>query len=79
MEYSLLKDISPESHQWTIRTRVTRFSEYMSNEQPRRTPMRIDLLLLDETVSEHIILYDAYLIVFTNRQVMHAHLYREKP
>ncbi|GJN22419.1 hypothetical protein PR202_gb09978 [Eleusine coracana subsp. coracana] len=47
MQHVMLKTITPESHQWTVRTRVVRFCEYLSNDDPPRT-LRIDLILLDE-------------------------------
>ncbi|KAG2546392.1 hypothetical protein PVAP13_9KG030199 [Panicum virgatum] len=47
MEYSLLKDDTSESQHWTVRTRVVRFSEYVSNDDPPKI-LSLDLILLDE-------------------------------
>jgi len=47
MEYSLLKDVTSESQHWTVRTRVVRFSKYVSNDDPPKI-LRLDLILLDE-------------------------------
>ncbi|XP_040381578.1 replication protein A 70 kDa DNA-binding subunit B-like isoform X5 [Oryza brachyantha] len=47
MQYSLLKDVTQESHSWRVRVQVTRFSEYNSEDQPP-VLLRLDLVLLDE-------------------------------
>ena len=52
MEYSLLKDVTSESQYWTVRTRMVRFSEYLSNDDPPKI-LRLDLILLDEEVFIH--------------------------
>ena len=52
IEYSLLKDVTSESQYWTVRTRVVRFSEYLSNDDPPKI-LRLDLILLDEEVFIH--------------------------
>ncbi|CAL4930979.1 unnamed protein product [Urochloa decumbens] len=47
MQHSFLKVVTSESQHWIIRTRVVRFSQYLSDDQP---PIirRLDLILLDE-------------------------------
>ena len=49
MEYSLLKDVTSESQHWTVRARVVRFAEYLSNDNPPKI-LRLDLILVDEEV-----------------------------
>lgn len=49
MQYILLKDVTPESVQHTVKVRTVRFCEYLNNETPR-VPMRMDLVLLDDQV-----------------------------
>ncbi|XP_062220783.1 replication protein A 70 kDa DNA-binding subunit B-like [Phragmites australis] len=47
MQYSLLKEVTADSHQWQVRTRVVRFSEYVDKPEPTKI-LRLDLVLLDE-------------------------------
>ncbi|CAL5085458.1 unnamed protein product [Urochloa decumbens] len=47
MNHSFLRDVTSESQKWTIRVRVTRFSEYKNKEEPPEV-VRLDLILLDE-------------------------------
>ncbi|XP_039816751.1 uncharacterized protein LOC120679272 [Panicum virgatum] len=47
MEYSLLKDVTSESQHWTVRARVVRFAEYLSNDSPPKI-LRLDLILVDK-------------------------------
>jgi hypothetical protein len=49
MEHTPLKEITPHSHQWTVRVRAVRFSECKNKEQPPRV-VRIDFILIDEQV-----------------------------
>jgi hypothetical protein len=47
MDYSLLKDVTQESHRWRVRVRATRFSEFTTANEPDKI-LRLDLVLLDE-------------------------------
>ncbi|CAL5049621.1 unnamed protein product [Urochloa decumbens] len=47
MNHSFLRNVTSESQKWTIRVRVTRFSEYKNKEEPPQI-VRLDLILLDE-------------------------------
>ncbi|CAL4932136.1 unnamed protein product [Urochloa decumbens] len=47
MNHRFLRDVTSESQKWTIRVRVTRFSEYKNKEEPPQI-VRLDLILLDE-------------------------------
>lgn len=49
MEHTTLKEITPHSHQWTVRVRAVRFSECKNKEQTPRV-VRIDFILIDEQV-----------------------------
>ena len=51
MQYSLLKEVTADSHQWQVRTRVVRFSEYVDKAEPTKI-LRLDLVLLDEQVTK---------------------------
>lgn len=47
MDYSLLKDVTQESHRWRVRVRATLFSEFTTANEPDKI-LRLDLVLLDE-------------------------------
>ncbi|KAL6902302.1 hypothetical protein ACP4OV_005178 [Aristida adscensionis] len=47
MQYTPLKDVTPESQKWTVKVRLVRFSEFRRKEQPDKLS-RLDLVLLDE-------------------------------
>lgn len=49
MNYTILKDVTQESHRWQVRVRVTRFSEFTAPNEPDKI-LRLDLVLLDEQV-----------------------------
>ena len=49
MEYSLLKNVTQESHRWCARVRVTRTNEYI-DDGPEKRILRISFVLLDEEV-----------------------------
>lgn len=53
MEYTLLKHVDAGSQQWTVHTRVVRFSKYISPDDPSKI-RRLDLVLLDEEVLLHL-------------------------
>jgi hypothetical protein len=50
MQYSMLKSVTSDSQQWTIKIRAVRFSEYSTEDNPPRV-FRLDMILLDEEVS----------------------------
>ncbi|CAD6266111.1 unnamed protein product [Miscanthus lutarioriparius] len=47
MDHTPLKEITPHSHQWTVRVRAVRFSECKNKEQPPKI-VRVDFILIDE-------------------------------
>ncbi|XP_066308314.1 replication protein A 70 kDa DNA-binding subunit D-like [Miscanthus floridulus] len=47
MDHAPLKEITPHSHQWTVRVRAIRFSECKNKEQPPKI-VRVDFILIDE-------------------------------
>ncbi|TVU16943.1 hypothetical protein EJB05_32947, partial [Eragrostis curvula] len=50
MEYSLVRDITPDSHRWCVKTRTVRFNEYLGDERPP-VVRRLDFIMLDEKVT----------------------------
>nr|XP_025877686.1 uncharacterized protein LOC9266439 isoform X10 [Oryza sativa Japonica Group] len=47
MDYTMLRDVTQESHRWQVRVRVTRFSQFTTANEPDKI-LRLDLVLLDE-------------------------------
>ena len=52
MEYAKLASVTVDSQHWTVKVRVTRFSNYIGPDNPDKI-LRLDLILLDEEVYCH--------------------------
>uniref|UniRef100_A0A0E0N4W5 DUF223 domain-containing protein n=1 Tax=Oryza rufipogon TaxID=4529 RepID=A0A0E0N4W5_ORYRU len=51
MDYTILRNVTQESHHWQVRVRVTRFSQFTTANEPDKI-LRLDLVLLDEQYFE---------------------------
>jgi hypothetical protein len=66
MQYSMLKSVTSDPQQWTIKVRAVRFSEYVSEDNLPKA-FRLDMVLLDEEVRVTYCFYPYFCIVLTEQ------------
>jgi hypothetical protein len=55
----MLKSVSTDSQQWTVKVRAVRFSEYSTEDNPPKV-FRLDMVLLDEEVRGTRVFYNFF-------------------